>query len=229
MGKIVKGQYDCTVYPLKRYTITEIPMYIWGILLGTQEKSSAVIRGGLAYILLSNDMNYILKDIDLLCKESEAERIVENFSVLADVVYINKNTFKESVITAFLSDHHGTYYKIDTLMVKEMPPLNTVEWNDYTLLVIGIVELWCDRVKKISQNKLRRHSREKTLNHINVLENITLAIRHRNELFSPCSREELEKVTNNAIEVMKDFVSPDKYIVFQENIKYILEKMKFFK
>ena len=81
MGKIVKGQYDCTVYPLKRYTITEIPMYIWGILLGTQEKSSAVIRGGLAYILLSNDMNYILKDIDLLCKESEAERIVENLGV----------------------------------------------------------------------------------------------------------------------------------------------------
>lgn len=229
MGKIIKGQYDCTAYPLKRYTITEIPMYIWKILLGTQEKSNAVIRGGLAYILLSNDMNYILKDIDLLCKESEAERIVENFSVSADVVYINKNTFQESVITAFFSDHYGTYYKIDILILKEMPSLNTVEWNVYTLSVIGIVELWCDRVKKISQNKLRRHSREKTLNHINVLENITLAIRHRDDLVSPYSREELYKVTNNAIEVVKDFVSPDKGVVFQENIKYILEKMRFVK
>lgn len=229
MGKIVKGQYDCTAYPLKRYTITEIPMYIWKILLGTQEKSNAVIRGGLAYILLSNDMNYILKDIDLLCKESEAERIVENFSVSADVVYINKNTFQESVITAFFSDHHGTYYKIDILMLKEMPSLNTVKWNVYTLSVIGIVELWCDRVKKISQNKLRRHSREKTLNHINVLENITLAIRHRDDLVSPYSREELYKVTNNAIEVVKDFVSLDKGVVFQENIKYIMEKMSFVK
>jgi len=229
MGKIVKGQYDCTAYPLKRYTITEIPMYIWKILLGTQEKSNAVIRGGLAYILLSSDMNYILKDIDLLCKESEAERIVENFSVSADVVYINKNTFQESVITAFFSDHHGTYYKIDILMLKEMLSLNTVKWNVYTLSVIGIVELWCDRVKKISQNKLRRHSREKTLNHINVLENITLAIRHRDDLVSPYSRKELYKVTNNAIEVVKDFVSPDKGVVFQENIKYIMEKMSFVK
>lgn len=229
MGKIVKGQYDCMAYPLNRYIISEIPTYIWRLLLDTQQKEPTVIRGGLAYVLLSNDMGYTLKDIDLLCKESESERMLEIFSKSADVIYINKNTFQESVITAFWLDCNGTYYKIDTLLIKEMPSFNIVEWNDDTLSVIDIVELWYDRIKKISQNKLRRHNREKTVNHINVLENITSSILYMDDVFSPCTRTELRKVTDDAINVVKDSIEPDRYIVFQENVNHILGKMKFLK
>lgn len=97
---IIMGQYNGDNYQLTRFYENEIPGYIFKAIVQLVKNENVIIRGGLSYVLLFERENYILKDIDLLALNGNVDKLVPYF-YSADIVYINKNTHGECVITAF--------------------------------------------------------------------------------------------------------------------------------
>ena len=100
MNNVICGQYDSNNYSLKRFYEYEIPNVIREILLELSHKELAVFRGGLAFVILLKEKEYLLKDLDMIAYAENKDDILACLGD-ADVVYINKNTFGDTVITAF--------------------------------------------------------------------------------------------------------------------------------
>ena len=100
MKNVIYGQYDSNFYPLKRFYEPEIPNRVRKVLLELSQKELAVFRGGLAFVFLLNEKEYLLKDLDMLGYAENKDDILACLGD-SDVIYVNKNTFGDNVITAF--------------------------------------------------------------------------------------------------------------------------------
>lgn len=162
--------YNHTNYPLQRYYYTDIPCSILEVIKKLNKEFELIVRGGLSYILITNDFSYELKDIDLAMKDIESEKIYHSIMNDADEIFFNKNTFGDNMLTLFWKKEEG-YYKLDILLVDKMPNYITVEFEiaDTKIKVMSAVDLWFNRICKISEKTLRKHSNEKTLNHYKIV------------------------------------------------------------
>lgn len=126
-SNVITGQYSSDDYTLKRFFMNEIPNEIRKVIRNLIDEADCILRGGMAYVCITEDMGYQLKDIDLLGK-SEKKELMLMLLGEADVVYLNKNSFAQDVISAFWREEDG-YYKIDILLVEGLPEYSFCEYD----------------------------------------------------------------------------------------------------
>lgn len=166
MKNVIYGQYDSCFYPLKRFYEPEIPSRVREVLLELGQKELAVFRGGLAYVFLLNEKEYLLKDLDMLGYTENRDDILACLGD-SDVIYVNKNTFGDTVITAFWK-YDDEYFKLDILLCNEMPSVCEKSINGKKCYVVTASYVWRNRIEKIAEKKIRMHDDKKTLNHFKV-------------------------------------------------------------
>lgn len=171
MNNVICGQYDSNNYPLKRFYEYEIPNVIREILLELSYKELAVFRGGLAFVFLLNEKEYLLKDLDMIAYVENKDGILACLRD-ADVVYINKNTFGDTVITAFWKVD-DEFFKLDVLLCNEMPSVCEKNINGKKCYVVTASYVWRNRIEKIAEKEIRIHDDKKTLNHFNVAKKLS--------------------------------------------------------
>lgn len=220
MSNVIYGQYDANEYPLKRYYIAEIPNKIKDVLYELSFSRTAIVRGGLAYVLLLNESGYLLKDMDMLALNDDKDRVIEILSV-ADSVYVNKNTFGDTVVTAFWNENNQ-YYKLDVLLGDNLPDVYEKEMEDKYVRVVSPSYIWKNRIEKIAEKKKRNHDNNKTLNHYNVATKLSEYLIERKEEI--CNKDvdvvnlkldEVENVLLNLItkEEVNDFIQLQRELV----------------
>lgn len=168
MSNIIYEQYDSTRYPLKRFYYREIPDEILDILLQLCQKELAVFRGGFAFVLLLNEIEYLLKDLDMLALDHNLDNLLVALSESeAENIFVNKNTFGDSVVTAFWKDKNE-YYKVDILLCKELPDLCKKVVDGNVVVTVSASYIWSNRIEKIAEKEIRNHDEQKTRNHYKV-------------------------------------------------------------
>lgn len=168
----VCGQYQADKRPLKKFYFKDAPLFLIDVIQRLVQDKICAVRGGVAYVIICNDNTYMLKDIDLLAYSSDVEKIKSALSS-ADEVYLNKNTFGTPVLTAFWKDE-AEYYKIDVLLVSNLPKLQICYFRDCCFKVVCASYLWANRISKIAEKKKRNHTAEKTINHYMVAKNLSI-------------------------------------------------------
>lgn len=171
MGKIVYGQYDSTRYPLAKFKIHKIPENILNVMQDLNQHNLAIYRGGVGYIFLLSEEDYLLKDLDMIALETQAKEVLNKVSV-ADEVYINKNSFGQTVITAFWKAGEF-YYKLDILMLRTLPKTIMCEYDKIEIRTVTASYLWSNRISKIAEKNIRNHTDFKTNNHYIVAKKIS--------------------------------------------------------
>ena len=84
-----------------------------------------------------------------------------------DVVFINKNTFGDTVITAFWKSNNE-YFKLDVLLCNKMPNICEKDIYGKKCYVVTASYVWRNRIEKIAEREIRMHDDKKTLNHYMV-------------------------------------------------------------
>ena len=225
MKNIFFSQYDKAAYPLKKFTANEIPDTMKKILCIDENFLNGAVRGGLAYVLFTKSADYVLSDIDLIYPHSSFEPVVEFYSHNADYVFVNHNTFSDTVVTAFWQNG-DTFYKADALILEKLPLTNSIEWENHILKIVDGFFLWCDRLQKISQRFLRGHTEQKTRNHILVAKRLAeyLYKEHASvPSIPPCDLEQLVLAT---VKVAEEFLTPLEASTFSDLQKKLLRKME---
>lgn len=225
MNNIFFSQYDKAAYPLKKFTANEMPDSMKKILRIDEKILNGVVRGGLAYALLTKSFDYVLSDIDLIYPRNSFESVVECYSQSADYVFVNHNTFLDTVVTAFWRSGDN-FYKSDALILEKLPLTISIEWENHTLKIVDGFFLWCDRLKKISQRVLRGHTEQKTRNHILVAKRLAEYLCEENATVSsnlPC---DLEQLVCAAVKVAADFLTPSEASNFSDLQKKLLLKLE---
>lgn len=166
MKNVIYGQYDSSFYPLKRFYEQELPNEIREILLVLSQKQLAVFRGGLAFVFLLNEKDYLLKDLDMIAYVENRDNIIA-YLRNADVIYINKNTFGDTVITSFWKTN-DEYFKLDILLCNKMPSVCEEDIYGKKCYVVTASYVWRNRIEKIAEKEIRMHDDKKTLNHYKV-------------------------------------------------------------
>lgn len=166
MSEVIYGQYDSNEYTLKRFYESELPQTIKDVMMKLNHKNLAVFRGGLAFVYLLDEREYLLKDLDMIARTQSLEKII-SYLVDSDIVYVNKNTFGDSVITAFWKNIDD-YYKLDILLSEEMPHVCEKNIDGEVLHIVTPSYLWRNRIEKIAEKTIRKHDDKKTLNHYHV-------------------------------------------------------------
>jgi len=101
----------------------------------------------------------------------------------AESVFVNKNTFGDSVITAFWKTENE-YYKLDTLLCRELPSLSKRSFDGKELIVVSASYIWSNRIEKIAEKEIRNHDDKKTLNHYKVARTISNYLAdHKEEVY----------------------------------------------
>lgn len=166
MNRLIYGQYEAGDYPLKQFFYRELPIKIKNVLFALASSELAIIRGGLAYMILLEDKDYCFKDLDMLASEKDQEKIL-SLLIDADVVYVNYNTFGDRVISAFWKCEKE-YYKLDILIGTTMPHLCKKILEQNVVSVVLPSFLWENRIRKIAEKKVRHHEEQKTKHHYAV-------------------------------------------------------------
>lgn len=201
MSKVIYGQYDSDKYPLKRFLEQEIPSGIRNVLLELSHLKLAVFRGGLAFVFLTNESRYLLKDLDMMAYSSNKNEILGCLQS-ADIVYVNKNTFGDTVITAFWRADDD-FYKLDILLCEEMPSLCEKNINGKVVCIVSASYIWRNRIEKIAEKKLRKHDDKKTLNHFRVASKLSRYLIESKELIG----EEDNSIVRSKLPVAKEVLS----------------------
>lgn len=170
--KFKKEQYLSKHFPLKKFYIDSIPQHLVQTLRAILLFNVA-LRGGIAYVLHCDRKNYELKDIDALGLEDDVNTLIETLSSTADEVFLNHNYAGENVLTAFWKSQEE-YYKLDILFVKKIPNTVLLAWKDISVKCVPIEFIWCDRIRKIAERNIRNHPPQKTLNHYEVIKDLSL-------------------------------------------------------
>ena len=223
MNNIFFSQYDKAAYPLKKFTANEIPDTMKKILCVDENFLNGAVRGGLAYALLTKNADYVLSDIDLIYPRSCFESVVECCARNADCVFVNHNTFSDTVVTAFWQSG-DEFCKADALILDKLPSTISIEWENHALRIVDGFFLWCDRLKKISQRRLRGHTEQKTRNHILVAKHLAEYLCQENASVSsnlPC---ELEQLVLSAAKEAEAFLTPSEARNFSDLQKKLLLK-----
>jgi hypothetical protein len=179
MSNVIYGQYDSNNYPLKKFYENELPDGIREILFELSQKKLAVFRGGLAFVFLLNEKNYLLKDLDMIAYAERSNEII-GYLREADIVYINKNTFGDTVITAFWKTS-DEYFKLDILLCTEMPSVCEKNIDGKQCYVVTASYVWRNRIEKIAEKEIRMHDDKKTLNHFNVVKKLSQYLQENND------------------------------------------------
>jgi len=181
MDKIVYGQYDSLNYPLKRYFYKDLPQNIDNTIMELNHKRLAIFRGGLAFVFLLNESEYLLKDLDMLATEFNKTEILDVLTN-AEKIFVNKNIFGNSVITAFWLAEED-YYKLDILVCKELPSVSKCNFDNKERLTVAVSYIWRNRIEKIADKDMRKHDDKKTLNHYHVACKLSkYLINHKDEI-----------------------------------------------
>lgn len=224
MNNIFLSQYDKVAYSLKKFTVDEMPASVRRILCIDENFLNVVVRGGLAYALLTKSADYVLSDVDLIYPRSSFDLVVEFYSHNADKVFVNHNTFFDTVVTAFWQSGDD-FYKVDALILEKLPPTISIKWENTMLRIVDGLVLWHDRLKKIAQRFLRGHTEQKTRNHILVAKCLAEYLLKEDVFVSsnpPCNLEQLVLV---AVKVADEFLTPSEARVFSNLQKKLLLKM----
>lgn len=201
MGNVIYGQYDLHRYPLKRFYYEQLPKKINDVLLQLNQAKLAIFRGGLAFVFILNEKQYLLKDLDMFGFENKKESIL-NVLVNADIIFINKNTFGSSVITAFWKSEIE-YYKLDILLCSDIPSTCEREVNGKNVTIVSASYIWKNRIEKIAEKNIRNHDDMKTLNHYRVANSLSkYLLNHKDEI----SAVDIEMV-NSKLSDMKEVLS----------------------
>lgn len=195
MKKVIYGQYDANAYPLKRFYEDELPDKIRELFFLLSHQQLAVFRGGLAFVFLLNEKKYLLKDIDMMAY-SDNKDVLLDYLKCAEIVYVNKNTFGDSVITAFWKAD-DEYYKLDILLCNKMTSLCERIINGKSLYIVSASYLWRNRIEKIAEKNIRKHDNKKTLNHFYVAHKLSQYLIESRELI-------FEEDINVVIEKLSD-------------------------
>ena len=171
MNNIIYGQYNSIDYPLKTFFYDDLPKNIINTIFKLNFNGTAVFRGGIAFVFLLNENNYILKDLDMIALKKSKQEII---NILKDshIIFVNKNTFGEEVITAFwLCDTE--YYKLDVLLCDKLPLICIYKYKNKYVNTVTISYLLKNRIEKIAEKRQRCHDNQKTLNHYVVAKKIS--------------------------------------------------------
>lgn len=198
MKNVIYGQYDSSIYPLKRFYEHEIPNEIRAILLELSQKELAAFRGGLAFVFLLNEKDYLLKDLDMIAYEKDKEDILAYLRD-ADIIYINKNSFDDTVITAFWKVN-DEYFKLDILLCNEMPSVCEKHINGKKCYMVTASYVWRNRIEKIAEKEIRMHDDKKTLNHFKVARRLSQYLAEKKDVIHV---EDCIVVKTKLIEVRK--------------------------
>lgn len=171
MKNMICGQYDAIKYPLKRFYEHELPNAIRETLLELAYKELAVFRGGLAFVFLLNEKDYLLKDLDMIAYADRKDAVLVCLKD-ADVIYINKNNFGDTVVTAFWKTN-DEYFKLDILLCNEMPSICEMNIYGKRCYVVTASYVWKNRIEKIAEKEVRMHDDKKTLNHFKVAKKLS--------------------------------------------------------
>jgi hypothetical protein len=204
---IYKSQYDPEAYSLKTYRVADIPTGIVTVIKQILALGNSALRGGLAYVFLTNN-SYVLKDMDIFALEKIGEKIIQVLSLSADDVYLNHNTFQQKVITGFWKNDGGNY-KVDVLLGNKAPELVTIPETIFgrDIVCISESELLIDRLRKISEHTLRKHSIQKTMHHYDVALALMKKMAASNTVISPSLRDELQVWGQSALEFLQTTAS----------------------
>lgn len=183
MGKVIYGQYVSGKYPLKKFYLTDLPRKIGDVLYKLGQMESVAFRGGLAFIFLTNANNYLLKDLDMLALDSEKESILDVITT-ADIVFVNKNTFGDTVLTAFWQENEE-YFKLDILLCSELPGICEKVVVGKKMNVVSASYIWRNKIEKIAEKEIRGHDDRKTLNHYRVASKMSkYLLRNKEEILT---------------------------------------------
>lgn len=171
MNSVIWGQYTSADYPLKHFFYNEIPEKIKTVLKKLCESKLAVFRGGIAFVCLLNKTGYELKDLDMLSTNDNCDAVIDILKE-SDIVYVNKNSFEETVITAFWKDDKE-FFKLDVLINNKLPKLTSIVWESNTIYSVSASYIWRNRLEKIAEKEIRCHDEKKTKNHYNVVMDIS--------------------------------------------------------
>ena len=87
MVKVIEKQYNSSNYPLMLFQWNDLSNDIVRVIEELNALNKVIIRGGLAYILLTKDFGYPLKDIDFIADYSSKRDIIKVLQV-ADIIYV---------------------------------------------------------------------------------------------------------------------------------------------
>lgn len=223
MNNIIWGQYNAADYPLKHFFYKDIPENVKGILMKICASKLAIFRGGIAFIFLLNKTDYELKDIDMLATFDNCDVIINILSE-SDIVYVNKNTFDDTVITAFWKDGQE-FFKLDVLLNSELPRLTGCIIESNIVYTVSASYIWRNRIEKIAEKEKRCHNEKKTKNHYNVAIAISKYLKdNRNEIFEDDARI-VEKRLDEAKNVLINIVPENEVNRFVTLQRTIIEEM----
>lgn len=204
---VVHGQYEEAAYPLARYPVGNIPAEVRDSMLRLLADERMQIRGGLAYILLSGDEQYMLKDLDMLSTDDDEQAVICHISD-AEVVYVNRNSRGEKVVTAFWKGESG-YFKLDVLMGHAPVAAEACLWNNVRCRTITRSYLVTNRICKIAEKERRRHSDAKTLNHYKVAQAVAQDMLARGQRISSGDRPLFVAKVEDASVVLRGLIGRD--------------------
>lgn len=224
--------YDSSKYPLQYFDFKSIPKGMINVIEKLDSKFNLIVRGGLSYIMITNDYSYILKDIDLAMMVADAEAIFEEIKNDANEIYYNKNTFGDDVLTLFWKNK-DKYFKIDILLVQKMPNhiLTEFEFVNKCIKVMDAAELWYNRICKVAEKKLRGYSKDKTINHYKVIVRLSQFILKNdkvniNMMINEVGFDKVDSKISDSITVLKEFLNVDQLEVYKGITKSIIESYK---
>lgn len=221
--------YDKNLYPLQYFDIKSIPKCMINVIEKLNERFNLVVRGGLSYILITGDGSYPLKDIDLAMNILDTERILEEIKDDVDEIYYNKNTFGDDVLTLFWNKD-DKYFKIDILLVHKMPNYIVIEYEfiNKEIKVTDAIELLYNRICKVAEKELRKHSDAKTMNHYKVVVNTAQFLldnnKNCNTLLKEIGFENVYCKISDSIIVLKNILTVDELDQYIEIIQKVLEE-----
>lgn len=226
---LVHNYYDKNKYKLAYFEYKSIPECMLKIIEKLNNRFELILRGGISYILITEDYNYPLKDIDLAMKAEETEGIYEEISSDADDVYFNKNTFGDDVITLFWNSGKGpqTYFKIDILLLKKLPKYINIEFSPLckTVKVMDPADLWYNKLCKIAEKEVRGHNKDKTLNHLKTILAISRYLLKNKawntDLFKEIGIEKLSSKISDSEAVLKELIPSEELVEYSNTINEI--------
>jgi hypothetical protein len=164
------SEYDSLSYPLYVNKLNDLPEYMIEFIMLLNDAFDIVIRGGMAYVAISKEHSYGLKDIDLAVAFEDKERLLSLLNKNGYKGYLNHNAFGKEVITIFWKCDER-FNKVDILMVERLPDyrIKTLEGFNGKFKVMEPACLMIDRISKIAEWEKRNHNLEKTAKHIAVV------------------------------------------------------------
>ena len=149
------------------------------------------------------------------------EKFFIKILVEAEVIYVNKNSFNEKVITAFWK-FQNEYFKLDILMNQKVEKIEKCNWNKKDFFTIDASFLWMNRMSKIAEKIQRKHNDQKTINHYetvkymckNILNN-NIKLNKYDIILVEQKMEAIEDTLNKIIgsEKTKEFIELNKKII----------------